>query len=75
MHGYAIVSMADNKGAEWCSLEAALSHIPTVGNLSRANSKSPGDMHPRIVEAEASARSECAKIRTGATQHFPNSHH
>ena len=62
MHGYAIVSMADERGSEWCNLEAALAHVSTVENLSRANSKSSGNMHSRIVEAEAAVRSEWQKL-------------
>ena len=62
MHGYALASMLDPVGQEWCGLEAALSHISTVENLSRMNSKTGGNMHPRIVEAEGAVRSEWTKL-------------
>ena len=62
MHGYALASMLDPRRKEWCGLEAALVQISTVGNLSRANSKSAGNMRPRIVEAEGAVRSEWAKL-------------
>ena len=62
MHGYAIVSMADPAGQEWCSLEAALRHVSTVESFSRANSKVAGALHHRVMEAEAAVRSEWAKL-------------
>lgn len=62
MHGYALVSMAHRPGEEWCGLEPALRHVSTVANMSRANSKSPGDLHGRIMEAEYSVRTEWAEL-------------
>lgn len=62
MHGYAIISMEDLPGEEWCSLEAALQHVSTVESFPRVNSKSAGPMHYRIMEAEAAVRSEWAKL-------------
>ena len=56
MHGYAIVSMADPPGGEWCGMEAALRHISVVGNVSRANSKSTAFTRGRIMEADAVVR-------------------
>ena len=66
MHGYAIVSMEDPAGDEWRSLGAALQHVSTVESFSRANSKSAGSLHYRIMEAEAAVRSEWTKL--GQTQ-------
>ena len=62
MYGYAIVSMADQKGSEWRSLEADLHHVSAVENLSRAKSRPDGPMRGRIDEAEEAARSEWAKL-------------
>ena len=66
MRGYAIISMEDAAGNEWCSLEAALQHVSTVESFSRANSKVAGTLHYRIMEAEAAVRSEWTKL--GQTQ-------
>ena len=54
--------MEDPVGGEWCSLEAAPRHISTVESFPRANSKSAGSLHYRIMEAEAAVRSERAKL-------------
>ena len=62
MHGYAIASMADPPGREWCGLEAALRHVSVVGNMSRANSKSTAMMRGRIMEADAAVRMEWVKL-------------
>ena len=62
MHGYALVSMAGEPGSEWVSLEAALSHVSTVGNFSRANSRVSHRLHSQLVEAETPVRTEWAKL-------------
>ena len=62
MRGCAIVSMADAPGEGRCNLEAALQHVSAVESLSRANSKSAGALHYRIMEAEAAVRSEWTKL-------------
>ena len=62
LHGYTFVSMADAPGNEWVSYEAATSHIATVENISRANSKVSHRMHTQIVDSEAAVRTEWAKL-------------
>ena len=62
MHVYAIVSMADPIGQEWCSVAAAPQHVSTVASLSRANSEVAGSLRHRIMKAEAAVTPEREKL-------------
>ena len=62
MHGYALVSMSDEKGNGWVSLENALAHISIVGNFPRANSKISHRMHAQVMDAESAVRTEWTKL-------------
>ena len=71
MNGYALESMSDPKGLEWCSLEAEHHHVSTVANLSRSNSKSAGPTHGRIVAADGAVRSERTRLGKAQTRISP----
>ena len=62
MHGYAIASMNDEPADEWVSYEAAMSHIATVENLARSNSKISHRTQAQVMEAEAAVRTEWTKL-------------
>ena len=62
MHGYAMVSMLDPKGEEWCSIGACQRHITTVESYPRANSRVSHKMHNQIMEAEMATRLEWTKL-------------
>ena len=49
-------------GNEWVSYEAAMSHLSTVENISRTNSKLSHRMRAQIMEAESSVRTEWTKL-------------
>ena len=73
MHGYSFVSMEDEPGNEWVSYEAAMSHVATVENISRANSKIFHRMQSQIMEADAAVRTEWAKLSQNRTElHLTN---
>lgn len=62
MMGYVLVSANDPKGQEWCTLEAAKSHIDSVEHYSRLDSLANHQLHHRITEIEMSIRNEWSRI-------------
>ena len=62
MRGYAIASTNDAPGKEWVSYEAAMSHLATVENMPRANSKISHRMPEQVMEAGAAVRTEWATL-------------
>ena len=61
--GYVLVSVNDPPENQWCTLEAAMSHIDVVEHYSRLDSASNHQQHNRIMQIEMTIRTEWARVR------------